>query len=67
MKYKKVRMTVDEPSDFKVITILTERLGLNDTWKNYTNLYLNDPKIHVINNSILRNEGYLKSINKEIK
>ena len=67
MKYKKVRMTVDEPSDFKVITILAERLGLNDTWKNYTNLYLNDPKIHVINNSIMRNEGYLKSINKEIK
>ena len=66
MEFNKVRMTVDEPNDFKVISRLIDELGIGNSWKNYTNLYLNDPTISSLNNSITRNEGYLKSINKEI-
>ena len=66
MEFNKVRMTVDEPNDFEVICKLVDQLGLSNSWQNYTNLYLNDPTINSFNNSIIRNEGYLKSINKEI-
>ena len=66
MEFNKVRMTVDEPNDFKVISRLIDELGIGNSWINYTNLYLNDPTISSLNSSIIRNEGYLKSINKEI-
>jgi len=62
MKFNKVRMTVDEPNDFVVIKRLVEKLGLNEKWENYTNLYLNDKTISNTNDSIKRNEGYIKSI-----
>ena len=65
MNFNKVRMTVDEPNDFMVIKRLVDKLGLNEKWENYTNLYLNDKTISSINGSITRNEGYIKSINKD--
>ena len=65
MKFNKVRMTVDEPSDFIVIKRLVEKLGFNDKWENYTNLYLNDKTISNTNDSIIRNEGYIKSIKND--
>jgi len=66
MKFNKVRMTVDEPNDFVVIKRLVDRLGLNEKWENYTNLYLNDKTISVNNDSITRNEGYIKSIKNDL-
>jgi spore coat polysaccharide biosynthesis protein SpsF (cytidylyltransferase family) len=66
MKFNKVRMTVDEPNDFIVIKRLVERLGLNEKWENYTNLYLNDKTISDTNDSITRNEGYIKSIKNDL-
>ena len=65
MEFNKVRMTVDEPSDFEVICKLVDQLGLNNSWENYSNLYLNDPKINCFNKATIRNEGYLKSINND--
>ena len=62
MEFNKVRMTVDEPKDLVVINKLVDKLGLNENWKNYSKLYLNDKNIKNINASIIRNEGYLKSI-----
>lgn len=62
MEFNKVRMTVDEPKDLVVINKLVDKLGLNENWKNYSKLYLNDKNIKNINSSIIRNEGYLKSI-----
>lgn len=67
MEYQKVRMTVDEPEDFEVITMLIDKLGINDSWQNYAELYLNDATICSINNSIIRNEGYMKSIKNDLK
>jgi spore coat polysaccharide biosynthesis protein SpsF (cytidylyltransferase family) len=66
MKFNKVRMTVDEPNDFVVIKRLVDRLGLNEKWENYTNLYLNDKTISDNNDSIIRNEGYIKSIKNNL-
>tara|TARA_B100001778_G_scaffold235278_1_gene196137 strand:+ start:7258 stop:8001 length:744 start_codon:yes stop_codon:yes gene_type:complete len=66
MNYNKVRMTVDVPPDFQVIKKMIKKLGVNDSWQNYTKLYLNEKKIHSLNNSILRNEGYLKSVKNDL-
>lgn len=64
-KYKDVRMTVDEPKDLEMVSLLIQELGEDDTWKNYAELYLNNEKIHSLNKNILRNEGYLKSIKND--
>jgi len=66
MKFNKVRMTVDEPNDFVVIKRLVDKLGLNEKWENYTNLYLNNKTISNVNESITRNEGYIKSIKNDL-
>jgi spore coat polysaccharide biosynthesis protein SpsF (cytidylyltransferase family) len=66
MKFNKVRMTVDEPNDFVVIKRLVDKLGFDEKWENYTNLYLNDKTISNTNDSIIRNEGYIKSIKNDL-
>ena len=63
--YKDVRMTVDQIEDFEVISILVERLGLEDNWKNYAYLYHTDSSIKDKNSMITRNEGYIKSLKNE--
>ncbi len=64
-KFKDVRMTVDELQDFKVIEMLTNELGFEDNWINYAKLYLSNPLISKNNIHIIRNEGYLKSIQND--
>jgi spore coat polysaccharide biosynthesis protein SpsF len=66
-KYSKLRITVDEISDFKVIQHLIEEFGANQSWKMYADYLLEHPEIQTINNTILRNEGYMKSKFKEIE
>jgi len=66
--YKNVRICVDEKNDLKVIFILLKKLGNYASWEDYTNLYLSDKEIYSLNNKILRNEGYYKSLkNDKIK
>ncbi|MFT7900755.1 MULTISPECIES: cytidylyltransferase domain-containing protein [Flavobacteriaceae] len=65
LEYENVRMTVDELNDFKVISKLIEKLGEEDNWENYAELYLKDSEINKINKNIVRNEGYLRSIKKD--
>ena len=60
-----VRMTVDEKKDLEVIKILIEELGLYQTWEKYANHYVKNSRINAINSSILRNEGYQKSLLKD--
>lgn len=62
--FNKIRMTVDEPEDLKAIQILINNLGIDKSWTDYTNYILSNPDLF-INQKIVRNEGYLKSINKE--
>ena len=63
--FKDVRMTVDEPLDFKVISMLINELGVYSSWIDYTNCYLNNEKISFLNKEIIRNEGYLKSLKND--
>jgi len=59
-------MTVDEPSDFELIKILVEKLGDDESWKTYTEFIIKE-NLGNINNNIVRNEGYLKSLLKDGK
>ena len=65
--YKAVRITVDTPQDLQVVENLVKKLGSKAGWKEYTDLYLADSAIHGLNNKIIRNEGYLKSLLKDQK
>ena len=53
-------MTVDESRDFELIKILITDLGTDKTWLEYTN-YIIQNNLTEINDSIIRNEGLLKS------
>lgn len=64
-EYSNVRMTVDEQSDFKMITKLIDKLGTEENWEKYAELYLNDISINKLNRNITRNEGYFKSLKKD--
>lgn len=59
--YNKVRLTVDEKEDLKVIEFLINKLGIDSGWKDYTNEYLKNNYISSLNKNIKRNEGYRKS------
>ena len=57
-------MTVDETKDFDLIKVLIDDLGTNKTWLEYTD-YIIKNNLNKINNSIIRNEGLLKSIKND--
>lgn len=63
--YSKIRMTVDESRDFELISTLINNLGTDKTWLEYTN-YIIQKDLVKINDSIIRNEGLLKSIKNDI-
>lgn len=65
--YNHVRLTVDEPQDLEVVRHLINDLGFDKDWKTYADYYLNNINIKELNNNVIRNEGYQKSIDKEIK
>ena len=62
--FSKIRMTVDESRDFELISILINHLGTDKTWLEYTN-YIIENKLTEINDSIIRNEGLLKSLKND--
>tara|TARA_B110001469_G_C9580409_1_gene287873 strand:+ start:176 stop:934 length:759 start_codon:yes stop_codon:yes gene_type:complete len=62
--YSQIRMTVDETRDFDLIKALIDDLGTNKTWLEYTD-YIIKNNLNKINNSIIRNEGLLKSIKND--
>ena len=57
-------MTVDETKDFNLIKILIKDLGTDKTWLEYTNHIIKND-LNKINNSIIRNEGLLKSLKND--
>jgi spore coat polysaccharide biosynthesis protein SpsF len=63
-RYSKVRLTVDEEKDYKVIQHLVGTLGETAGWKEYADHYLENPVIQ-FNNECHRNEGYIKSLVKD--
>lgn len=62
--YSRIRMTVDEVEDFNLIEILIKELGIDKSWMDYTNFII-DNDLGQINNNIIRNEGYLKSLKND--
>lgn len=64
--YNHVRMTVDEAVDLEVMQWLVDELGTDKDWLTYTKFMLaNQDKL--ANARIQRNEGYLKSLKKELE
>lgn len=62
--YSKIRMTVDEESDFILIQKLIADLGTNESWLTYAK-YIIDNNLFEINGDIIRNEGYLNSLKND--
>lgn len=62
--YGDVRLTVDEASDFEVISLLIEKLGTDKDWKTYADYYKSNGLVNGINRHINRNEGYQSSLKK---
>lgn len=59
--FSDIRMTVDEPRDFDLITKLIEDLGTDKSWLTYTKHIISN-QYNEINSNIIRNEGMLKSL-----
>jgi spore coat polysaccharide biosynthesis protein SpsF len=62
--FSDMRMTVDEPNDFELIQRLINDLGANETWLTYTKHIINN-NLYKINEDIIRNEGFLKSLKND--
>jgi spore coat polysaccharide biosynthesis protein SpsF len=61
-----IRMTVDEPADLEAIRILITALGTDKSWRVYADYIIDHPH-EFTNQKIVRNEGYLKSIQREMR
>jgi len=64
------RWTIDEPKDFEFIKIIYKNLYPKDSlfgMKKILNFLKKHPEIEEINNNIIRNEGYLKSLEADKK
>lgn len=59
--FENIRFTVDEDVDFKTIEILINSLGEDKSWNEYADFIIKNPGLFP-NQTIIRNEGYLKSI-----
>lgn len=63
--YGHLRMTVDEPADFDVMSKLIEDLGTDMDWTTYADYLIEHPEVSGLNQSIERNEGYQKSLDND--
>ena len=61
-----VRLTVDTSADFDVVTKIIDIDGIDKSWEEYVTTLKNHPEIKSLNDMHQRNEGYTKSINKEV-
>jgi spore coat polysaccharide biosynthesis protein SpsF (cytidylyltransferase family) len=62
--FSKIRMTVDEPEDLEAIKTLVEKVGVSNTWQEYTDYIVNNLS-SFSNQSIIRNEGLKKSLKND--
>jgi spore coat polysaccharide biosynthesis protein SpsF len=63
-----LRWTVDEPDDFELVTRIYERLYLQNpafAWGEVLELIEREPELANYNTSHIRNEGYLKSLDRD--
>ena len=64
MDFKDIRMTVDEAADLACVRKLASVLGISANWTKYGDYILQHPE-EFGNQTIIRNEGYLKSLEKD--
>jgi spore coat polysaccharide biosynthesis protein SpsF len=62
--YAQIRMTVDEIRDYELMKIVIEKNGIEKGWKEYVEFIVSN-KLNTINDTIVRNEGYFKSLKKD--
>ena len=62
--FSHIRMTVDESRDFELIKKLIIDLGADKSWEEYNNYIINN-ELTKLNDNIIRNEGYLKSLEED--
>jgi len=62
--YSKIRMTVDEESDFELVKVLINELGIEKSWIDYTHFIMSN-NLTFLNENIIRNEGLLKSLKND--
>ena len=63
--YGHLRMTVDEPKDYRLMQALVARLGTEATWLTYAEALETDAALRAINAGIARNEGYDNSLQND--
>ena len=63
--YGHLRMTVDEPKDYRLMQALVARLGTEAAWLTYTEALETDAALRAINAGIARNEGYDNSLKND--
>ncbi len=69
-KLDHIRLTLDEPNDYELLTNIFSALYESDNFfgiQSILNLLESNPDLLEINSKIIRNEGYLKSILNDIK
>ncbi len=64
INYNSIRMTVDEEKDLEAIKILVDKVGVSNTWKEYTDYIINNTS-SFSNQKIERNEGFIKSLKND--
>lgn len=64
LNYNSVRMTVDQEEDLKLIRDMVEILGASKSWEVYAD-YIISKENTLINKSIIRNKGYLDSLEND--
>ena len=70
MDYSHMRWTVDEPEDFEFVKAVYSELYYKNKDFNYNDilqLIKKNKQIEKINNKFVRNEGYLKSLKKDVE
>ena len=63
--YGHLRMTVDEPADYELISALVEKLGTDRSWQEYADYMERHGEVREINQKQTRNEGFTKSLQTE--
>ena len=59
------RLTLDHPEDFEVIRFLIENSKITDPYLHYVKLLLENPEVRRKNSHIPKNQGLIKSLNRE--
>lgn len=64
--FGKMRLTVDELPDLLVVQKLVAELGTDKNWMEYVDFLIQNPAIAALNGHFKCNEGYVKSLAKDI-